>query len=138
MINHKHLESVSLSLVESPLQAARSSACPSVWRPLYCAGSGPTRKYKMGLGPILEMESSECKPGHTYSNQIPRNIPRSHLQRSGSKTRYGLLEYSPNLSIGLYLCFIFYYLGLLNYFLIIVESHSFSILLFTEFAHQSC
>ena len=46
---------------------------------------------KMGLRPILEMESPPgWKPGYTYSNWIPRKIPRSRLQRSGSKTGYGL------------------------------------------------
>ena len=30
---------------------------PKCWQPRHCAGSELARKYKMGLGPILEMES---------------------------------------------------------------------------------
>ena len=30
---------------------------PKYWKPLHCAGSGLAKKYKIGLGPILEMES---------------------------------------------------------------------------------
>ena len=49
MINYKHLESVSLSPVESPLQAAGFSARPSIRRPRHCANLRPARKYKNGL-----------------------------------------------------------------------------------------
>ena len=133
MINYKHLESVSLSPVESPLQAAGFSAHPSVWQPRHYAGSGLARKYKNGLrAHIGDGVATRIKAG-THLQQLDcMEVPRSRLQRQGSEIRYGLLECPPNLSIDLHLCFIFYYFGLLNYFLITVELQSFSILYFIE------
>ena len=139
MINYKTLESVSLSPVESPLQAAEFSTRPSVWQPQHCAGSGPARKYKNGPeAHIGDGFATRIKAGTHLQQLDSTEIPRSRLQRQGSETRYGFLECPPNLSIGLRLCFIFYYLRLLNYFLITVELQSFPLLFFTEFAHQSC
>ena len=72
------------------------SAHPSIRRPRHCAGSGLIRKYKVGSRPISEMQSPPgWNLGILYSNWIPRKIPRSRLQRSGSKTGYGLCSAHP-------------------------------------------
>ena len=73
-----------------------SRARPSIGRPRHCTGSGLARKYKVGLRPISEMESPPVwNPGILYNNWIPRKIPRNRLQRSGSKTGYGLCSAHP-------------------------------------------
>ena len=126
MINYKILKSVSLSQVESPLQAAGFSVRPSIQQPRHCAGSGPARKYKNGLeAHIGDAVATRIKVGTHLQQLDSTEVPTSCLQRQCSETRYKLLEYPSNLSIGFRLYFIFYYLGLLNYFLITVELQSF-------------
>ena len=49
----------------------------------------------------------------------------------------GIFECPPNISVDLHLYFIFYYLGLLNYFFITVKLQSFSLLSFLSNLHIS-
>ena len=131
MIKYKTLESVSLSPMEQPLQAVEFSVRPSIQQSRHCVGSGPVRKYKNGLEAHIGDGVTTRIKARTHLQQLDSTeVPRSRLQRQGSETRSELLECPLNLSIDLRLCFIFYYLGLLNYFLITIELQSFSLLFF--------
>ena len=89
MINYKHLESVSLSLVESPLQAAGFSARPSVRRPRHCAGSGLARKYENGLGAqVGDGVATRIRPGNTctatgFHGRYPEAVLRDRVRKLG-------------------------------------------------------
>ena len=89
MINYKHLESVSLSPVESPLQAAGFSARPSVRRPRHCAGSGPARKYEDGLeAHVGDGVATRMRPGNTFTatefhGGYPAAVLRDRVRKLG-------------------------------------------------------
>ena len=69
---------------------------PSIQRPWHCAGSKLARKYKMGLGPISEMESPPgWNPGILVQQLDYTEVPSSRHQRTGSETGYGRLNINP-------------------------------------------
>ena len=89
MINYKHLESVSLSPVESPLQAAGFNARLSVWQPRHCAGSGLARKYKDGLEAHYWRwsrhpdESRDTLTATGFHERYPETVFRDRVRKLG-------------------------------------------------------
>ena len=97
MINYKYLESVSLSPVESPLQAAGFGVHAQVFGDhgtMRAQGSLGNTRWTWGPYQRWSRHPDETRE-YFYSNWIPRKIPRSRLQRSGSKTVYGLCSAHP-------------------------------------------
>ena len=99
---------------------------PSIWQPWHCEGSRPARKYKMGLGPISEMESP---PGWNPRILLQQLDSTEDTQKPYSEIGFGNWVWAlfgpSNLSVGLRVCLYFITFWLFNYFLITVWLHAF-------------
>ena len=138
MINYKHLKSVSLSLVESPLQAAGFSARPSIRRPRHCAGSGLARKYKMGLRPYRRWcchpdETREYFTATVFHRRYLKAVFTDRVRKLGRGFVWLTQPFSWPPCV-----FIFYYFFIIKLFSCYCLICTHFTFIFTKFAHQSC
>ena len=128
MINYKTLELISLSPVESPLQAVGFliPTRPSIRRPRHCAGSGLARKYKYGLGAHIEDGvATQIRPENNLQQLNFTEVSSSRHQRMGSETGYARLNVHPILqsaSVCVYILLPFDYLIIS---LLLLDLHAF-------------